>query len=501
MGRPLAVLRRGACTWSSPFAVCIVRVRYFHQDTPMSCRAPASNEGAPCAPPMQEVAEGTPSGRNCFDLLENALLTRITDLLSAKDLVRFAASCKRFAGLEKESSKLKHAQLCAHFIAAGAADTVAWLTSNRGRVFSTFIVVTGAPYSVLERLVEAPEHPPLLFPNSELFAALERRISGDAKAIYAAMANARAVYAASLERGESVGLARIVAKNRLKHQLNRHRPGKLRLHNAHQTLDIRDTVHLDTLDRCGIQLSLQYEGDSFSNNVHQLRHSPSGDCSLHVRIYRCCSGGEFVDDEHGTEEIVFDNDTNMWLLAARLYLECARWLEREVGREDAGYEWQSSSRAMETMRRMSENDPTMTTLNVSDESIGTAGASALAEALKVNKTLKTLDIGVNSIGYAGVTAFAEALVVNNTVTTLYVWSNSIGDAGASALAEALKVNKTLMALNIADNSIGADGASALAEALKVNKTLTVLRVRHTSIGHASRALLKASARPGCTVHI
>jgi len=35
----------------------------------------------------------------------------------------------------------------------------------------------------------------------------------------------------------------------------------------------------------------------------------------------------------------------------------------------------------------------------------------------------------------------------------------------------------------------------------VNKTLTVLRVRHTSIGHASRALLKASARPGCTVHI
>jgi hypothetical protein len=121
---------------------------------------------------MQEVAMSTPSGRNCFDLLENALLTRITDLLSAKDLVRFAASCKRFTGLEKESSKLKHAELCAHFTAAGRADTVAWLTSNRGRVFSTFIVVTGAPYSVLERLVEAPEHPPLLFPNSELFAAL-----------------------------------------------------------------------------------------------------------------------------------------------------------------------------------------------------------------------------------------------------------------------------------------------------------------------------------------
>jgi hypothetical protein len=71
-----------------------------------------------------------PTFCTCFVLLENALLTRIADLLHAKDLVRFAASCTRFAGLEKESSKLKHAQLCAHFTAAGEAETVAWLTSN-----------------------------------------------------------------------------------------------------------------------------------------------------------------------------------------------------------------------------------------------------------------------------------------------------------------------------------------------------------------------------------
>ena len=127
----------------------------------MSCRVPASTPGALSA--MQEVAESAPSGRNCFDLLENALLTVIARFLSAKELVRFAASCKRLASLEKECSELKHAQLCAHFTAAGAQDTVAWLTSNRGRVFSTFIVVTGAPYSVLKRLAEAPGHPPLLY--------------------------------------------------------------------------------------------------------------------------------------------------------------------------------------------------------------------------------------------------------------------------------------------------------------------------------------------------
>ena len=62
----------------------------------MSCRVPASSPGALSA--MQEVAEGAPYGRrNCFDLLEgkDALVQRITDLLSAKELVRFAASCKR----------------------------------------------------------------------------------------------------------------------------------------------------------------------------------------------------------------------------------------------------------------------------------------------------------------------------------------------------------------------------------------------------------------------
>jgi len=248
---------------------------------------PTSSRGTLSA--IQEVAEGTSSGRTCFDRLENALLTRITNLLSAKDLVRFAASCKRFAGLEKESSRLKHAQLCAHFTAAGAPDTVAWLTSSRGRVFSTFIVVTGAPYSVLERLVEAPERSSLLFPNSELFAALERRISGDAKAVYADMAGARAVYVATLERGDDADDARQAAEEALNEQLHRHRPGELDLHGADATIDIWDDVHLATLQRRDFKLRLLYKGDLLSNDVRQWPHSPSGGCCVCLSFY----GGVF----------------------------------------------------------------------------------------------------------------------------------------------------------------------------------------------------------------
>jgi hypothetical protein len=63
------------------------------------------------------------------------------------------------------------------------------------------------------------------------------------------------------------------------------------------------------------------------------------------------------------------------------------------------------------------------------------------------------------------------------------------------------VNKTLTELDFRCNSIGEAGVSALAEALKVNKTLTELNVLSNSIGAGGKALLKASARPGCTVRV
>src|SRR5688572_7997855 len=66
---------------------------------------------------------------------------------------------------------------------------------------------------------------------------------------------------------------------------------------------------------------------------------------------------------------------------------------------------------------------------------------------------------------------------NKAVTALNLGSNSIGVAGATVLAEALKVelwvadvyqeNKAVTTLNLGGNSIGVAGATVLAEALKV----------------------------------
>ena len=76
-------------------------------------------------------------------------------------------------------------------------------------------------------------------------------------------------------------------------------------------------------------------------------------------------------------------------------------------------------------------------------------------------------------------SIAETLRVNATLTSLNLSKNSIGDHGAKSLSEALKVNVSLNNLNLSVNSIGAAGAESVADALKRNATLTLLDYQST----------------------
>ena len=155
-----------------------------------------------------------------------------------------------------------------------------------------------------------------------------------------------------------------------------------------------------------------------------------------------------------------------------------------------------SAKAQEYARMMEG----VSKLDMQKMGISPADASALGEALKVNRSLTTLDLSSNSFGDAGASALGEALKVNRSLTTLGIFCNkSIGDAGASALGEALKVNRTLTTLDLAHNSIGDAGASALGEALKVNRTLATLNVFNNRFGDQGVNVLRDSARAGCSL--
>ena len=115
----------------------------------------------------------------------------------------------------------------------------------------------------------------------------------------------------------------------------------------------------------------------------------------------------------------------------------------------------------------------LTNLDLPNNGISDAGATCIAEAIKVNKTLTDLDLSGNRISDAGATCIAEAIKVNKTLTDLDLSCNRISDAGATCIAEAIKVNKTLTDLDLSGNRISDAGVTCIAEALNVNKTLTV----------------------------
>ena len=81
-------------------------------------------------------------------------------------------------------------------------------------------------------------------------------------------------------------------------------------------------------------------------------------------------------------------------------------------------------------------------------------AQAWKESLKHSSALEILNIRNNQIGNAGATAFAEVLKINSTLQQLILAQNSdIGDETASAIAQALKTNSTLEAIWLPRNTI------------------------------------------------
>ena len=156
-------------------------------------------------------------------------------------------------------------------------------------------------------------------------------------------------------------------------------------------------------------------------------------------------------------------------------------------------------RVVEAVRRLRNNDATLTTLQLHCiyTDIGDAEAQALAVALHENATLTTLMLRGNDIGVAGAQSLAGALRENAMLTTLELHGNSMGDAGAQALAGALRENVTLTTLELGENSIGEAGAQALAGgALQENATLTTLELY--GIGEAWEQALAdvLDGRPG-----
>ena len=91
----------------------------------------------------------------------------------------------------------------------------------------------------------------------------------------------------------------------------------------------------------------------------------------------------------------------------------------------------------------------------------------IAEAIGQSKSLTTVDLSGNSIDDEAASAIAEAIKQSKSLITVDLSGNCIGDIGASAIADAIQQSKSLTSVDLSDNYISDIG------------TLVFVAERHT----------------------
>uniref|UniRef100_A0A7S1IA12 Uncharacterized protein n=1 Tax=Eutreptiella gymnastica TaxID=73025 RepID=A0A7S1IA12_9EUGL len=125
------------------------------------------------------------------------------------------------------------------------------------------------------------------------------------------------------------------------------------------------------------------------------------------------------------------------------------------------------------------------------------GARLFAKALDEHPFITSLDLTDNEIGPAGAAALAQSLANNNSLTALRLFGNQIGIEGTAYLCSALENNKKLMSLDVASNQIGDKGALCLAKMLQTNRTLRKIDAGGNGItDSANRTLQEAANKSG-----
>ena len=81
------------------------------------------------------------------------------------------------------------------------------------------------------------------------------------------------------------------------------------------------------------------------------------------------------------------------------------------------------------LKRLTENDPTFTYLNLNNQGLNDDDILILCEILQNNTHLISLNLRYNQIGFVGVIALTE----NPTLRSLSLLGNDIGEAGRNAL--------------------------------------------------------------------
>lgn len=133
--------------------------------------------------------------------------------------------------------------------------------------------------------------------------------------------------------------------------------------------------------------------------------------------------------------------------------------------------------AVSTLKYLSNGDNHADALrSLNERGLGDAGAVAVANFLSGSKDkgdskqLPVLGLAKNSVGRAGACALAQAMLTDSplvrSVKLLEVYSNAGGDFWAVSFAPVIRTNRSLTSLDLGSNEIGDRGAAEIACALR-----------------------------------
>eukprot|EP00658_Telonema_sp_P-2_P071518 TRINITY_DN60770_c0_g1_i1.p1 TRINITY_DN60770_c0_g1~~TRINITY_DN60770_c0_g1_i1.p1 ORF type:complete len:293 (-),score=64.32 TRINITY_DN60770_c0_g1_i1:8-886(-) len=132
---------------------------------------------------------------------------------------------------------------------------------------------------------------------------------------------------------------------------------------------------------------------------------------------------------------------------------------------------------------------TLTFLDLSQNKIGTIGASQLARSLGLLSQVKTVKFDSNPIGAGGAKKIAESVGSFKQVTALHLSHCGIGNDGIRAFAVMLSFNLSLIELDLSYNQLSERAGLDLETCLNLNTSLVKLNLDGNQLGdEASKAI-------------
>ncbi|KAF4153792.1 hypothetical protein CNMCM6936_009546 [Aspergillus lentulus] len=141
-----------------------------------------------------------------------------------------------------------------------------------------------------------------------------------------------------------------------------------------------------------------------------------------------------------------------------------------------------SPESVDSLFRLITQTPNLRTLDLDQTELGDAGVAALFTRLAdhVPPTPLSMRIlylsatGVSTVACEAISRYLES--PHCPITSLYMSSNPIGDAGAKALAKGLQLNKSLQRLSLQSVGLTDEGATALISSLQGHPALETLDI-------------------------